>query len=202
MRWGAIGQLDDEIVARCVHALRAAGPTAPAASVSTRTAGTAELLAEVRRGQLQLAVVQHPVLVDGLVAGPVITVDRYIVLPAEHRAATAAAPRASMLADLALATAPRADNPPGHDVLLDALRRRGLDPATEPATTHREVSAAVAAGRCFGLATPTAPVHTGTVHRRMLGDDVTLRVRIVTAGGGDLDELVYAVDRELLRANK
>ena len=61
------------------------------------------------------------------------------------------------------------------------------------------MSAAVASGQCYGLATATATVHAGTSHRRMLVDDVALRVRIVTAPGRDLGDLTYALDRELLR---
>lgn len=198
LRWGVIPQLDDEIVARCTYAIGRT-LTATDTPVTTITAGTAQLISEIRWGAVQLAIVEHPALVDGLDAGPVVTVPRSIVLPAGHRAAEASSPRAQMLAGLELATAPREDNPPGHDLLLDNLRRRGLDPETRSAATHRDVAAAVASGLCFGLATATAPVHTGTVHRRMLVDEVSLRVRIVTAPGLDLSDPAHAVDRELLR---
>lgn len=200
LRWGAVPQLDDELLARCVTALRQTlTPTSAPPLTVTRSA--VELIADIRCGAIDLAVVTHPLLVDGLAAGPVITLPRSVVLPMAHRAAAQTkAPRAQVLEDLRLAIAPRESNPAEHDLLLDALRRRGLDPVAVPASTHREVAAAVAAGHCFGLATPTAPVHTGTVHRRMLVDDVVLRVRIVAAAGRDLDRQVYAVDRELLRA--
>lgn len=198
VRWGAIPQLDDEILARCVRALRGALDSAEV-PVTTVTKGTAALLADLRRGDLDIAVVAHPAVIAELSAGPVLALSRKVVLPSGSRAAEAKNPRAQMLRGLALACAPREDNPPAHDVLLDALRRRGLDPAVQPASTHREVSAAVAAGHCFGVATTTAAVHSGTVHRRMLVEDVTLRVRIVAAPGRDLAELIYALDRELLR---
>lgn len=201
LRWGAAPQLDDEVVARCVHGLRRAMKPA-GAPVSTVTADTVALVSDVRRGVLQLAVVEHPTLVDGVVAGPVVTLNRSVVLPAGHRAATAKSPRAQMLGDLELATAPREANPAGYDLLLDSLRRRGLDPVTRPAATHRDVSAAVASGGCFGLATDAAPVHTGTIHRRMLVDEVAIRVRIVATPGPDLEHLVYALDRELLRVGR
>ena len=201
VRWGVIPQFDDELVARCVDGIRSTLDSADAV-VSTATGSTAQLLGEVRRGTLQLAVVQHPVLVEGIDAGPVVTVARSVVLPAGHRAAVADAPRAQMLQDLALATVPREDNPAAHDLLIDQLRRRGLDPPTVTAATHREVAAAVASGRCFGLATSAAPVHTGTAHRRMLVDETALRLRIVTATGADVGDAVYAVDRQLLRADR
>lgn len=198
VRWGVIPQLGDELVARCVQGIRGVRSS----EVTTLTAGSAKLLSDLRRGALQMAVVQHPALVDGLDAGPVISLTRHVVVPAEHRAAQAAAPRAQMLHDLALATVPREDNPPGHDLLIDRLRRRGLDPKVRAAHTHRDVAAAVASGLCFGLATVGSPVHTGTAHRPMLVDDVTLRVRIVTSPGVDLADAVHAVDRQLLRADR
>ncbi|WP_193044895.1 LysR family transcriptional regulator [Mycolicibacterium baixiangningiae] len=201
LRWGATPQLDDEVVARCVDGLRRA-MTPAGAPVRTVTADTVQLVSDVRRGVLQLAVVEHPTLVDGVIAGPVVTLNRSVVLPAGHRAAKAKSPRAQMLSDLELATVPREANPAGYDLLLDSLRRRGLDVVIRPAATHRDVSAAVASGGCFGMATGGAPVHTGTVHRRMLVDEVAMRVRIVATAGLDLDHLVYAVDRELLRASR
>jgi DNA-binding transcriptional LysR family regulator len=171
----------------------------PEAPLTTVTKGSAALLADLRRGTIDIAVVAHPAVVAELDAGPVIALNRNVVAPSGHRVANTKNPRAQMLRDLALATAPRDDNPPAHDLLMDGLRRHGLDVVPQPASTHREVSAMVAAGQCFGLATATAAVHTGTTHLRMLVDEVALRVRIVTAPGRNLSELVYTLDRELLR---
>lgn len=201
VRWGAIPQLDDEVLARCTHALRGASASveAPLTTVTTVTRSTVALLTDLRRGLLDIAVVAHPAVIAELDAGPVITLRRNVLVPSGHRAAAAENPRAQMLRGLVLATAPREDNPPAHDLLMDAFRRHGLDPATQSASTHREVSAAVASGQCYGLATATATVHAGTTHRRMLVDNVALRVRIVTAPGRDLGDLTYALDRELLR---
>ncbi|CAN5272888.1 hypothetical protein BH11ACT6_BH11ACT6_50730 [soil metagenome] len=198
VRWGAIPQLDDEILARCTQALRGASASTEA-PLTTVTKSTTALLADLRRGLLDIAVVAHPAVVAELDAGPVIALHRSMVVPSGHRAAGAKNPRVQMLRGLALATTPREDNPPAHDLLLDTFRRHGLDMVPQPASTHREVSAAVAAGQCFGLATATATVHAGTTHRRMLVEEVGLRVRIVTAPGRDLGELIYALDRELLR---
>lgn len=198
LRWGAIPELDDEILSRCTCALRGA-MTQSDAPLTTVTKGTTALLADLRRGTLDIAVVAHPSVLADLEAGPIIAVNRNVVVPSGHRVANTTSPRAQMLRDLTLATTPREDNPPAHDLLLDGLRRHGLDASVRPASTHRDVSAMVAAGTCFGLATATATVHTGTNHLRMLVEEVTLRVRIVTAPGRDLGDLVYALDRELLR---
>jgi DNA-binding transcriptional LysR family regulator len=200
LRWGVIPALDDEYTARCTHALRRR-MTADS-SLHTITAGTQQLLAELRRGAIHLAVIQHPVLVDGLDAGPVITLERHVVTPKGHPVSKAKSPRAPQLQGLELAIAPREDGPASHDLLIDSLRRRGVDPTVRAASTHREVSLAVASGRCFGLATQHAPVLSGTVHRRMMVDDIALRVRIVAMPGRDLTEFVYALDRELLRTTR
>lgn len=198
VRWGVIPQLDDEILARCTQALRGALASIEA-PMTTVTKGTTALLTDLRRGLLDIAVVAHPAVIAELDAGPVISLDRTVVVPSGHRAASAKNPRGQMLRDLAWATTPREDNPPVHDLLMDEFRRHGLDVVPHPASTHREVSAAVASGQCFGLATTTATVHAGTTHRRMLVDEVGLRVRIVTGPGRDLGDLTYALDRELLR---
>ena len=198
LRWGVIPQLDDEFTARCATALRRT--MEPDSSLSTVTAGTTQLIAELRRGAIHLAVVEHPTLLDGLDAGPVITLERNIVIPNGHPASVAKSPRAQHLYGLGLATVPRADNPAGHELLIDSLRRRGIDPEVHTAAGHREVSLAVASGTCFGLATAGAAVHSGTVHRHMLREDTALRLRIVAAPGRDLGELTHALDRELLRA--
>ncbi|ANB00700.1 Probable hydrogen peroxide-inducible genes activator [Mycolicibacterium phlei] len=197
LRWGVIPQLDDEYVARCVHALRNRMPSN--AALHTLTAGTTQLLAELRRGAIHVAVIQHPAVLDGLEGGPVITLERNIVFPAGHAIGASKSPRAQLLQGLDLATVPREDNPAGHDLLIDNFRRRGIDPEIRSASTHRDVSVAAASGECFGLATLNAPVLSGTTHRRMLVEDIALRVRIVAAPGRDLDDFTYALDRELLR---
>ncbi len=199
LRWGVVPQLDDEIVACCAHALRGA-LTQTDAPLTTVTKGAAALLADLRRGNLDIVVVTHP-------RGTCRSRRR----PCHHSEPHCrCAVRAScckdhkrarqMLRDLALATAPREDNPPAHDLLTDGLRRHGLDVVVQPASSHREVSAMVAAGTCFGLATASAAEHTGTTHLRMLVEEVALRVRIVAAPGRDLGDLVYTLDRELLRS--
>ncbi|MBY6686134.1 LysR family transcriptional regulator [Rhodococcus sp. BP-149] len=202
LRWGCVPQLDDELLARCTFGVQKALSPPPDHSVIPMVAGTAHLLSELRRGALHLAVVQFPADTDGLDTGPVITVPRSVVLPAGHPAATSPSPRPKMLDGLRLVSVPREHNPPTFDLLVDSLRRRGLDPETGVAATHRDVATAAATGSCFGFATPTAPVHTGTVHTRMLSNEAALRLRLVTVPGVDLSDIVYAVDRELLRGRK
>ncbi|WP_338079733.1 LysR family transcriptional regulator [Antrihabitans stalactiti] len=201
LRWGIVPQVDTEIVTACIATLRTAMAEEPL-PVTTVTAHTDELVEAVRRGTLHVAVVEHPALIDGLGAGPMVTLPRQVVVPAQHRAASADTPRAAMLAGLDFVTVPRSANPPSHDLQLDAFRRRGLDPNTQLASTHRDIAIAVASGTSFGLATAAAPVHTGTVHRRMLADDVALRLRTITAAGQPDSNLVYALDKALRRFSK
>ncbi|KQU55397.1 hypothetical protein ASG84_21525 [Rhodococcus sp. Leaf278] len=193
VRIGLIPQLDDALAARI------------AASVGVRarveTAGAVSLLDSVRSHELDVAVVDHPVVLDRLTAGPVITLPRRVCVPTTHRSAQAERPRLTMLSDLTFATTPRTANPPAHDLLLDVFRRHALDPELFIANTFRDVSIGVASGRCFGLVPAASPVLPGTEHLDLASEDVALRVRIVRRVD-EADSLANLVDRILLQANK
>ena len=191
VRIGIVPQLDDAVAARI------------AASVGVRarvvTGGAVSLLDSVRAHELDVAVIDHPAVLDRLVAGPVIALPRRVSVPAGHRSARAERPRLTMLSDLAFATTPRTANPPAHDLLLDVFRRHALDPEVFIANTFRDISISVASGRCFGLVPAASPVLPGTEHLDLVSDDVALRVRIVRRPD-ESDSLVGLVDRILLQA--
>lgn len=193
VRIGIVPQLDDAVAARI------------AASVGVRarvvTGGAVSLLDSVRAHELDVAVIDHPVVLDRLVAGPVIALPRRVSVPAGHRSARAERPRLTMLSDLAFATTPRTANPPAHDLLLDVFRRHALDPEVFIANTFRDISISVASGRCFGLVPAASPVLPGTEHLDLVSDDVALRVRIVRRPD-ESDSLVGLVDRILLQAKQ
>lgn len=193
VRIGLIPQLDEAVAARI------------AASVGIRarveTAGALSLLERVATHELDVAVVDHPVVLDRLVAGPVVALPRRIGVPVGHRSARAQRPRLTMLTDLTFVTTPRAANPPAHDLVLDAFRRRALDPEVLPAHTVRDVTVAIASGRCFGLVPAASPVLPGTAHLDLAADDVMLRVRIVRRDG-EAESLANLIDRILLRAGR
>lgn len=196
VRFAATTALPDRLVTACVTVLRVAGGT-----VSTALGTTADLAAEVRAGICDVAVIEHPALVDGLDAGPVVKLPRWLVVPAEHRTTTAERPTFPMLADLHFAHPARAANPPAFDTVLDLLRERGLDTATLTAADDRAVLAAVAAGTCFGLtATPPTPTP-GVVWLTLAPQSVALRVRIIRRpdAGDHADALDRVLYRERLR---
>ncbi|MCZ4561149.1 LysR family transcriptional regulator [Rhodococcus sp. IEGM 1401] len=191
VRIGLIPQLDDRIAARIAASV--------GVQARVETAGAVSLLDGVRSHDLDVAVVDHPVVLDRLSAGPVIALPRRVRVPAGHRSARAERPRLTMLSNLAFATAPRTANPPAHDLILDAFRRHALDPEVFIANTVRDAAIGVASGRCFGLVPAASPVLPGTEHLDLAADDVALRVRIVRRDDS-VKPLVDLIDRILLQA--
>jgi DNA-binding transcriptional LysR family regulator len=193
VRIGLIPQLDDALAARIAASV--------GVQARVETGGAVSLLDRVRSHELDVAVIDHPVVLDRLVAGPVIALPRRVSVPVGHRSGRAARPRLTMLSDLAFATTPRAANPPAHDLLLDAFRRHALDPEVFVANTFRAATIGVASGRCFGLVPAGSPVLPGTEHLDLSSDDVALRVRIVRRND-EAESLVNLIDRILLQAGK
>ncbi|MFE6858194.1 LysR family transcriptional regulator [Nocardia sp. NPDC057668] len=199
VQWGACEALPDHIVTACVSALRADNATG--ATVSTTMGTTVELIAEVRAGVCDVAVIDHPALVDGVEAGPVVKIPRWVVVPADHRGAVAERPAFTMLSDLSFAHPARAGNPPAYDTVVDLLRERGVDTPVVTARDDRALFAAVAAGTSFGL-TATPPTATpGVAWVRLAPQAIALRLRVIrraeaTAQASALDRALY---RERLR---
>ncbi|WP_280784460.1 LysR family transcriptional regulator [Rhodococcus opacus] len=201
VRWGVPHSVADGVVVRCVRALRDADETRPTRVVTT-TAPTTELVDAVRTGSLDVAVVEHPALLTGLDCGPVLKLRRWVVVPDDHPAAVAKKAQVRMLRGLALATGPRSDNPPAHDLFVDLWRVRGLDPDIVIAPGPREILTHVAAGGHFGV-TATAPtVMPGVAWVDLLREDLALRLRIVWRSGTDVAPSAAALDRVLLRADR
>ncbi|WP_459550200.1 LysR family transcriptional regulator [Nocardia sp. X0981] len=199
VHWGATAALPDRIVTACVTVLRTGKTTG--AAVSTTVGGTVDLVAAVRSGLCDVAVIEHPALVDGVEARPVVKLPRWVVVPADHRSATSRRPAFPMLAGLGYATYPRAANPPASDTVRDLLRERGLDAPAVTVHDDRAVLAAVAAGACFGLTT-TPPSHIpGVAWLRMAPQTVALRCRVIHRPGaeGQADALDGVLYRERLR---
>ncbi|NLU83401.1 LysR family transcriptional regulator [Rhodococcus sp. HNM0569] len=200
LRWGATAALSDRLVLECVSRLAGSGPTATRVVTSCDT--TPSLVDAVRGHALDLAVVEQPALLDGVRYGPVVRLPRWVVVPAGHPVCDAQQPRARMLDDLAFASAPRTDNPPAHDALVELWRARGLDPAVVATEDERAMLACVAAGQAFGVTT-TRPQHApGVQWIELLRDDVSLPVRVVW--NADRPQPVHsaALDRVLTRARR
>ncbi|WP_410870151.1 LysR family transcriptional regulator [Nocardia sp. A7] len=192
VRFAATSALPDRLVAACVTSLRAAG-----GSVATTLGTTVDLVAEVRAGVCDVAVIEHPALVDGVEAGPVMKLPRWLVVPADHRTTTAERPIFPMLAGLNFAHPPRAANPPAFDSITDLLRERGLDAPPLAAPDDRAVLAAVAAGTSFGV-TASPPTSTpGVAWLTLAPQSIAVRVRVIRRA--DAGAQAEAVDRVLYR---
>lgn len=135
-------------------------------------APTTSLVDQLARGEIDLAVIQHPTVVDGLVVGPVHAVPRVLAVTADHEAPS------SRDLSLPVALAPRSHNPPAHDQLVDALRRVGYTAPVRSTSTTAEAVALTAAGlTCTVHTVADLPVRL----RPLPGPDVDLRVRVATA---------------------
>ncbi|WP_280398697.1 LysR family transcriptional regulator [Nocardia carnea] len=199
VHWGATTALPDRILTACVTALRTEKNSGDA--VSTTVAATVDLVSAVRSGLCDVAVIEHPALVEGVQARPVVKLPRWIVVPAEHRSTATERPVFPMLADLTYAAFPRAANPPASDTVRDLLRERGLDAPTVTVHDDRSVLAAVAAGTSFGLTTTPPSDLPGVAWLRMAPQAVALRCRVIHRAGAEeqanaLDGVLY---RERLR---
>lgn len=199
VHWGATTALPDRLLTACVTALRTEKHSGDA--VSTTVAGTVDLVSAVRSGLCDVAVIEHPALVEGVEARPVVKLPRWLVVPAEHRSAATERPVFPMLAGLTYAAYPRAANPPASDTVRDLLRERGLDAPTVTVHDDRSVLAAVAAGTSFGLTTTPPSDLPGVAWLRMAPQAVALRCRVIHRPGAEeqanaLDSVLY---RERLR---
>ncbi|MBL1076796.1 LysR family transcriptional regulator [Nocardia sp. 2] len=195
VHWGVTPALPGALVTAGVSALRASVDSG--AAVSTTVGSTVELVGEVRAGVCDIAVIEHPALVDGVESGPVVKLPRWLVVPADHPVAAAERPTFPMLGGLTFAHSPRAANPPAFDSLTDLFRERGLDPHPVLAADDRTLFAAVAAGTSFAVTT-TAPTATpGIAWLRLAPHALALRARVIRRPGAE--PFAAAVDRVLYR---
>lgn len=158
---------------------------------------TVSLVDAVSVGTLDVAVVEHPAVIEDARAGPVVALPTEVLVPRTHptaRSAEAVSPRA--LRNLELATTPRAHAPAAHDLLLDTLESRGCPPRPAEAQDPAAALALVATGAAFTL-TPDPDLDCDDVARRPLsGEPVPFRVRIVhrdDTAAEIVDELAVAL---------
>jgi DNA-binding transcriptional LysR family regulator len=129
-------------------------------SVTPTVAGSVELVDLLRDGLLDVGVVRHPGVLDGLTAGPVLVVPTRLVqaslVQAGYDGGGARSTREPTPADVRLPVAvpPRHHQPPAHDQLIDALRRAGHSGEVVEARDAAQRRALVAAG----LAAAVVPV--------------------------------------------
>ncbi len=143
---------------------------------------TQQLAHQLRNGGLDIAVLRHPSVVDGLDAGPVIRTETYALLP-QDLSPSSETVSVSELEDLPLAAPPRHHHPAAHDLLVDTLRRHGHPGTMVAATDQVQVGVAVANGQAFGLTVDPFPETGGVAVRRLAGDPLPMRFRVVAADG-------------------
>lgn len=160
VRLGTAGDLEDRLD-DVVHALSGTGT-----GVLPTVAGSVELVDLLRDGMLDLAVVRHPGVLDGVTAGPV------IILPTQLVGTDT--PGALARCTLPVAVPPRHHQPPAHDQFVDALRRAGHGGEVIEAPDPAQRRALRAAGAAVQII-PVPPEHTH-------GDSETppLRLRVVS----------------------
>ena len=146
-------------------------------SVDSWVAASTSLVDDVADGRLDLAVVRHPGVVDGIESGPVLRLPTLLLT-------APGTPTRLREIRVPLATAPRHAHPAAHDQLVDTLRRHGHDGATITAPSSIAAQISVAAGTAFAL-TCDAPPH-GLVASEVESDGVPIRVRVVHGRLGPL----------------
>ncbi|RSM82583.1 LysR family transcriptional regulator [Kibdelosporangium aridum] len=146
---------------------------ASSTTVTVTTASTVELVDAVTSGALDCAVVHHPALVNSLECDSVIKVPSWFLVPSGHQVSAV-----TDLRGLPFAAPPRSHGTAAFDLFADRLRAAGLDPTFVPAAGEREIVAAVAAGRAFGM-TCDPHLQAPGVDRVALDDEFSLRVRLV-----------------------
>jgi DNA-binding transcriptional LysR family regulator len=156
VRVGLAGDLEglvDPVVQALAHTRTGVVPT---------VAGSVELVDLLREGLLDLAVVRHPGVVDGLIAGEV------LVVPT--RVESYDGPVALAGCRQPVAVPPRHHQPPAHDQVVDALRRAGHSGEVLEAADVAQRAALRAAGVAVRLIPTLGPV---------AGDAPPLRLRVV-----------------------
>nr|WP_042190354.1 LysR family transcriptional regulator [Kibdelosporangium sp. MJ126-NF4]CEL19261.1 transcriptional regulator, LysR family [Kibdelosporangium sp. MJ126-NF4]CTQ94940.1 transcriptional regulator, LysR family [Kibdelosporangium sp. MJ126-NF4] len=146
---------------------------AATATVTVTTASTVELVEAVASGELDCAAVHHPALVNSLECGPVLKIPSWALVPSGHEVHAL-----TDLRGLPFAAAPRSHGTAAFDLFADRLRAAGLDPGFVPASDERQILAAVAAGRAFGM-TCDPHVRAPGVDRIAVDEEFWLRVRLV-----------------------
>lgn len=156
IRLGLTSDIDDRID-DVVGALASTGQ-----KIAPTVAGSVALVDLLRDGALDVTVLRHPGVVDGLEAGPI------VVMPTRWEPAGADA-----TSSLPVTVPPRHHQPPAHDQLVDALRRAGHSGSVVEAADNAQRRAMTAARNAIRI----APAPAGT---RGDADSPPLRLRIAT----------------------
>ncbi|GAA2670757.1 LysR family substrate-binding domain-containing protein [Nonomuraea recticatena] len=143
LRLGAVNAPGDGIY----RMLGELATVAPRLQVRLRRLSLADRLAAVRSGELDAALVRALPAAPELELLPVWTDPLYAALPADHRLADEPVLRLKQLAGLPVRLAPRENNPPFHDLVMDAFRAAGVEVCLGPPfTDFQETLVSIASG--------------------------------------------------------
>ncbi|MEU6113477.1 LysR family transcriptional regulator [Streptomyces sp. NPDC047117] len=164
--------LAPEVPARLAAAVAAAPVRAGEQTrIGVLTAPTATLLSDVAAGRLDLAVIRHPAVLDGLAAGRVVLFPTWLLSPEDHDGGT---PRR-----LPVAVRPREEAPAAHDLFIDTLASRGRRVETVVVSDERAGLALVAAGQAVLVTADDTLTAEGVERRPATDPALPLRLRVV-----------------------
>lgn len=195
VRLGVIAPLPTTSVAALVTGLRSENDDRV---ITTHSAGSLELIEAVRNGRLDLAVVEHPTVLDrSLVRSGVARLRRWLLVPDGHLLARRRAVTLEALAGDRLAVGVRADNPAAYDLLVDTLAAANVSLAPLSAPDDRSAVLVAASGRALTLTADRDLAGPGCHCVALRGDPLPLRVRVIGRPGNE--HLVRAADPRVLR---
>jgi DNA-binding transcriptional LysR family regulator len=151
LRVGMPPGLDAAMVPELVASLRESHPDA---RIEVRELTTPEQLDAVSGGSLDLGIVREPVEDTRLSRRTLLVEPLGVSLPANHRLAGRESLTLGELADELFVCFPRVWAPSLHNVLLGALRERGIEARIEPSAQLSTTVGRVAAGEGITLSAP------------------------------------------------
>lgn len=160
---------------------------------------TGEQIERLRDGELDVAVVRHPLSTVGFESGTVVSRPLGVVLPRTHRLADAAIVRLDELRGDPLVLFPRAMAPTLYDEIVHTCRDAGYLPAAiQHARNQSFVHGVVSAGRGVHLnEDPWSELPEGLVWRPIVGEPLHWRssaLWVASRRSSVTDSLVAAID--------
>ncbi|MET9537442.1 LysR family transcriptional regulator [Streptomyces sp. NPDC006553] len=156
---------------------------APLLQVRLRSLPVADRLAAVRSGELDAALVRAVGSASGLELLPLWRDPLHVAVPAGHPLSAEPVLRLDQLASLPLRLAPREDNAPFHDLIVDACRAAGAVPSPGPPFTGLQATL---------TAIGTAPTASWTVFYEVRGLPPVPRVALRPLAGLDVTTFLAA----------
>ena len=157
----------------------ACGAVIAGSRVTVASAPTSSLVGQVSAGRLTLAAVLHPVVLDGLEAGPVRLLPTWALVPSGIAKDDGSDVELRRMGRLPVAVRPRAEAPAARDLFLDTLALHRPDGGTVVVTDERAGLAMTAAGQAVMVTADPVLAAPGVVRHRLVGDPLPVRLRLV-----------------------